>query len=87
MIDFTAQLSKEYLAKIEAKGVSPDAMAYDAIRIMRSIEARDIGEILYDEHAAIMGALLRGETHRLGEIVENAFREYCQRVAIRIIES
>ena len=86
MIDPTPILSRDYSRLIEAPGVTQDEIDYKAAEILRGLSALDLSDAIYEQAEAIRAAVIDGRVDDLALIVHGAINDYCQRVALRILE-
>jgi hypothetical protein len=87
-IDFTPQLAASYSRLIEGPPVTDAEVHYEAIQIMRGLESLDLSDALHDlMHAFKWDTIKRVDPAHTGRLVQEAIREYCERIARRKLEA
>lgn len=87
MIDFTTQQSRSYSELIEREGPSEDEIDHQALQIMRGLTELDISDALHDSMPQLRDMALAEDMSGAGMVVINALRDYCRRVAQRVMEA
>lgn len=85
MIDFTPQLSAEYMRTIEAPNRQQFEIDIKAAEILRELENRDISELVYDMGEQIRDMVRSGNEAAIGPLVRDEINAYCQRIAARVL--